>query len=927
MEHVEERFSFSENEQKILNYWAEIDAFQTSLKKSEGKPEYSFYDGPPFATGLPHYGHLLAGTIKDTVTRYWHQNGFHVTRRFGWDTHGLPIEFEIDKELGIKTRDDVLKLGIPKYNEACRGIVMKFSKEWEKTVTRLGRWIDFKNDYKTLDITFMESVWNVLYQVHEKGLLYRGFRVMPFSTGCSTPVSNFEANMDYRETIDPAVVITFPLKDEEDVSFVAWTTTPWTLPSNLALCVNPDLTYVKIQDKKTKAKYILCQERTVELFSDNTAFEVLATFKGSELEGKKYVPIFDYFKEEESNGAFRVLVDKYVTDSSGTGIVHQAPAFGEDDYRVCLKNGIISKGEGIPCPVDESGRFTAKVHDFVGRYVKECDNDICANLKGRKRLFKKGNIKHNYPFCWRSQTPLIYKAVPSWFVAVEKIRDELVENVKQTRWVPDHIREKKFHNWISEARDWTISRSRFWGTPIPIWLSEDKEEMVVIGSIEELEKRSGVTGIKDLHRESIDHITIPSQQGKGVLRRVEDVFDCWFESGSMPYAQIHYPFENVETFNKTFPADFIAEGIDQTRGWFYTLLVLSTILHKKPPFKNVVVNGLVLAEDGRKMSKKEKNYPDPNLVVEKYGADALRLYLIDSPVVRGENLRFAEAGVLQIINLVFRPWYHSFRFFANAATKFSKQFKPDQSLTLSSQNLMDKWILAATSQLIQSVRKEMEAYELSAVLPKLVTFIEQLTNWYLKLNRTRMKGANGPEDTKTCLSVMFEVFSTLSRTMAPFTPFLAEFFYQKLRPLIPENEREDSVHYCEFPHPRAEFLNPRIVEAVSNMQSVISLGRTARERRNKGVSFPLKKITSINTSPQFQADIEQLKDYIMDELNIKEIAYVSDSKSVINIAKPERSEETRLNSSHLVISYAVFCLKKKIAGNSLSYLTKRGKKS
>ncbi|PRP77154.1 isoleucine--tRNA ligase, cytoplasmic [Planoprotostelium fungivorum] len=885
---VDERVSFPRLEEDTLAYWAQIDAFQTSLKMSEGKPEFSFYDGPPFATGLPHYGHLLAGTIKDTVTRYAHQKGFHVTRRFGWDCHGLPIEFEIEKKLGIKTRDEILKMGIPEYNKACRGIVMQFSSEWERTVTRLGRWIDFQNDYKTLNLSFMESVWNVFSEVHKKGFLYRGFKVMPYSTGCSTPLSNFEANLAYRDTTDPAVVVSFPLEDEPGVSFVAWTTTPWTLPSNLALCVNPTLDYVKAKDKKTGEVYIICEKRTSEIWKTADLFTVEAKFKGTDLAGKKYKPLFPYFQSESAR-AFRVCVDKYVTDSSGTGIVHQAPAFGEDDYRVCLNHGVIVKGENIPCPVDEMGRFTDVVTDFAGKYVKAADDEICAKLKAEKRLVKKSNLVHSYPFCWRSDTPLIYKAVPSWFIAVEKVREELVANNKQTRWVPQNVSDLRFHNWLAEAKDWAVSRSRFWGTPIPIWLSEDKEEMIVIGSVKELEELSGGLALT----------------GGGTLKRVEEVFDCWFESGSMPYAQIHYPFENQELFEKSFPADFIAEGIDQTRGWFYTLLVLSTILHKRPPFKNVVVNGLVLAEDGKKMSKRLKNYPDPNDVIKKYGADALRLYLINSPVVRAENLRFKESGVEGILKDVFLPWFHSFRFFAEAVRKY-KKFTPNAKLAMSSQNVMDKWILAAVNELIVFVRKEMDLYHLDAVLPKLVRFIEQLTNWYLKFNRDRLKGLVSEDDTNISLSTLFEVLLTLTKLMAPVTPFLTEFFYQRLRVLLPEGERKDSVHYLDYPTVTEEALNPRIMEQVANMQSVILLGRTARERRTKPQSFPLTRVTSINSNPQFQADIESLKEYILEQLNVKELVLSSDSELVVNIARPDNKKlGARLGKSFKKVSDAI----------------------
>jgi len=761
MDLVPEKISFPKEEEGVLKYWEKIDAFKTSLKRSEGKPIYSFYDGPPFATGLPHYGHILAGTIKDTVTRYAHQNGHFVSRRFGWDCHGLPIEFEIDKELGIKTREQVLELGIPKYNAACRGIVMRYSGEWERIVNRLGRWIDFKNDYKTMDASFMESVWWVFKQIHEKGLVYKGYKVMPYSTGCTTPLSNFEANLAYKDVDDPAVIVNFPLEDEPTVSFLAWTTTPWTLPSNLALCVNPEMDYIQIVDRETKHTYILAEKRIQELYkaekdkNGNPFYDVQKKFKGKDLKGKKYKPIFPYFAAEAKKGAFKVVADNFVTEESGTGIVHCAPAFGEDDYRVCAEAGIIEKGVDIICPVDANGNFTADVTDFAGKYVKAADKDIIKLLKTNGRIVHAGTFRHSYPFCWRSDTPLIYKAVPSWFIAVEKLREKLLAHNKSSHWVPEYVQEKRFHNWLQDAIDWAVSRNRYWGTPIPVWMSEDGKEMIVIGSIAELEEHSGIKGIKDLHRESVDHITIPSKRGPqfGNLKRIEEVFDCWFESGSMPYAQVHYPFENKELFENGFPADFIAEGIDQTRGWFYTLLVISTILFDKPPFKNLIVNGLVLASDGKKMSKRLKNYPDPMRMVDEFGADALRLYLINSPVVRAESLKFQEKGVREVIKDVFLPWFNAYRFFVEAVHKYNLQkgvtpFKPDVKLALQSTNVMDKWILAATHGLIQFVRAEMEAYRLYTVVPRLVQFIEQLTNWFVRLNRKRLKGASGEHDCK-----------------------------------------------------------------------------------------------------------------------------------------------------------------------------------
>ncbi|KAL3312459.1 Isoleucine--tRNA ligase, cytoplasmic, partial [Cichlidogyrus casuarinus] len=586
--------NFPSEEETILQLWKDKDAFHTSLKQSAKKPRYTFYDGPPFATGMPHYGHLLAGTIKDIITRSAHQSGFHVDRRFGWDCHGLPVEYEVDKQLGITGPQDVEKMGIAAYNDHCRSIVMRYSGQWEEVVNRIGRWIDFKHDYRTMYPWFMESVWWVFKQIFEKGLVYRGTKVMPFSTACATPLSNFEAGQNYKDVQDPAVVVAFPLIDTPDVSLIAWTTTPWTLPSNLALCVHPEKDYVKIEDLVRKQKLILMESRLSSLFKKAQEYKILEKFKGSTLKDKRYLPMFDYFKDSVSSG-FRVLCDEYVTEDAGTGVVHQAPYFGEDDFRVCLTNGVITKDMPPVCPVDSAGRFMAQVTDFAGQYVKDADKAICLNIKQRNRLINQATVNHNYPFCWRSDTPLIYKAVPTWFIRVESLVGKLLKNNEQAHWVPDFVRDKRFANWLQDARDWAVSRNRYWGTPIPLWVSDDFEEVVCIGSIEELQRLSGVK-VDDLHKEHVDKLTIPSRTGRGTLKRIPEVFDCWFESGSMPYAQLHYPFENSKQFEEGFPADFIAEGIDQTRGWFYTLLVISTALFDSNPFKNLIVNGIVLAE-------------------------------------------------------------------------------------------------------------------------------------------------------------------------------------------------------------------------------------------------------------------------------------------------------------------------------------------
>lgn len=719
---VSDNIEFAKEEERILAIWDEKQTFRECLKQSADKPKYTFYDGPPFATGLPHYGHLLAGTIKDVVTRWAHQSGFHVERRFGWDTHGLPVEFEIDKLLNIQGPQDVAKMGIAAYNAECRKIVMRYASDWRRVVNRMGRWIDFDNDYKTMYPSFMESVWWVFKQLYDKDLVYRGVKVMPYSTKCNTPLSNFESGQNYKQVTDPAVVVTFPLVDEPEVSLLAWTTTPWTLPSNLALCVNSKSTYVRFRCVKTGRLYVAMEARLPSLFKKPAEYEIIEKMPGSALKGKRYEPMFDYFVDTMGpRGAFQVLNDDYVSEDNGVGIVHQAPFFGEDDHRVCLANGIISKDGDIVCPVDASGCFTSEVTHFAGQYVKDADKEIIKHLKSVGRLFQSATVQHNYPFCWRSDTPLIYRAVPSWFVRVEQMSDRLLANNQTTYWVPDFVKEKRFGNWLRDSRDWAISRNRYWGTPIPLWISDDEQEVICVGSIEELHALSGVK-VEDLHRETIDQLQIPSRQGKGMLKRVPEVFDCWFESGSMPYAQNHYPFENKTEFESNFPADFIAEGIDQTRGWFYTLLVISTALFDKAPFKNLIANGLVLAADGQKMSKRKKNYPDPMEIVNKYGADALRMYLINSPVVRAENLRFREEGVRDVLKDCFLPWYNAYRFLVQNVQLYTKTKQLETPLQLvfakdlASDNLMDRWILSAVQSLIKFVKQEMAGETFNFIL-------------------------------------------------------------------------------------------------------------------------------------------------------------------------------------------------------------------
>ncbi|GFO21874.1 isoleucine--tRNA ligase, cytoplasmic [Plakobranchus ocellatus] len=880
-----EAINFVKAEEKVLQFWKEIDAFQTSLQLSKGRPKYTFYDGPPFATGLPHYGHILAGTIKDVVTRWAHQSGFYVDRRFGWDCHGLPVEFEIDKKLGINGPDDVEKMGIANYNNECRKIVQRYSADWKEIMGRFARWIDFENDYRTMYPSFMETVWWVFKQLFNKGLVYKGYKVMPFSTACNTPLSNFESGQNYKEVVDPAVIVSFPLVEDPGVSLLAWTTTPWTLPSNLGLCAHPEQTYVKVKDLSTSKVYILMELRLTALFKTEEEYTILEKFPGKQLEGKKYIPLFEYFIEyEKKTGAFKVMIDSYVTTDAGTGIVHQAPYFGEDDQRVCLSYGVITKDMKMICPVDPSGKFTDEVSDFKGLHVKDADKEIVKMLKAKGRLVHQGTVKHSYPFCWRSETPLIYKAVPSWFVRVQHAADRLLESTKETYWVPEFVKEKRFGNWLREARDWAISRNRYWGTPIPLWVSDDGEEVVCIGSVAELEELTGVK-VTDLHREFVDNLTIPSKTNRGVLRRVPEVFDCWFESGSMPYGKVHYPFESRKDFEESFPANFVAEGIDQTRGWFYTLIVVSTLLYGKPPFKNLICNGLVLAGDGQKMSKRKKNYPDPIEVVNKYGADAIRLYLVNSPAVRADNLRFKEDGVRDVLKDVFLPWYNAFRFLDQYVNIYEQEtgekiIVSERSKT-TSDNYMDRWILSFTQSLVKFVQKEMSEYHLYTVTSPLVKFIEQLTNWYVRMNRKRLKGDLGKADSKKALETLCQVIFVITRIMAPFTPFLTETIYQGLKDRLDLSGETDtrSVHFLMLPKPKEALIEEKIERAVQRMQAVIELGRVVRDRKTLPLKYPLKEVVAVVKDQESMDDLRTLEGYILEELNVRQLTVTMDKSA------------------------------------------------
>ncbi|WP_217495105.1 isoleucine--tRNA ligase [Vibrio sonorensis] len=845
--------------------------FQKSLEQSSDKPEYVFYDGPPFATGLPHHGHLVASTIKDIIPRYQTMLGRHVERRFGWDCHGLPIEHEIDKSLGMSAKEAVESLGISRYNNECRGIVQRYTQEWEKTVSRLGRWVDFENDYRTMEPWFMETVWWVFKQLWDKGLVYKGEKVVAYSTELETVLSNFEASSNYKDVQDPAVTVLFKLEDE-DAYIAAWTTTPWTLPSNLALCVGPDIDYIKVKDEE-RGKAIWIAEALKESLYKDVELEILERVKGQELAERRYQPLFPYFQKLADNGAFKVMSDDYVSTESGTGIVHMAPAFGEDDQRVCKEHGLT---ESV-CPLDSRGRFTDAVTDFANQYVKDADKGIIKLLKEQGLVFKQETLVHSYPLCPRSDTPIIYRAVPSWYIQVTAIRDKLVENNRQINWVPNHIQEGRMGKWLEGAIDWAVSRNRYWGTPLPIWINDKTGSQVCLGSIQELKELTGVE-VEDLHRDYVDELTFTKDGEEGVYRRIPEVFDCWFESGSMPYAQVHYPFENKEKFEKNFPAAFIAEGVDQTRGWFYTLQVLSECLFGKPAFNNVIVNGIVMAEDGKKMSKRLKNYTAPDILMEQYGADALRLYLINSGLVKAEEQRFADTGVQEMVRQVLLPWYNGFKFFKTYAD--IDGWKANESA--GQDNILDQWIVSRLETLKEKVNAEMQAYRLYNVVPPLFDFLEQLTNWYIRLNRSRFWQKEMNQDKQDAYATLHYCLETFSQLMAPFAPFLSEHVYQGLK-AYHQGEVSESVHLCDYPRPEVEKRKPALEASVERFQHLVTMGRQKRNDLKIKLKTPLGRATVLHKDAHVLDDVKQLASYIEAELNIKQVEFSTNESDYIYV--------------------------------------------
>jgi isoleucyl-tRNA synthetase len=860
---VAQQPNFPQLERRILDAWRRDGTFERSV---EGRPageagenEFVFYDGPPFANGLPHFGHLLTGFVKDVVPRYQTLRGRRVERRFGWDCHGLPVEMGAEKELGVSGRAAIQEFGIGNFNAHCRESVVRYTDEWQRYVTRSARWVDFGNDYKTMDRDYMESVLWAFKRLWEKGLLYEGQRVLPYSWAAETPLSNFETRMDnsYREREDPAITVRFALRPEGDdrhTDVLAWTTTPWTLPSNLALAVGPEIDYAVFE---LSGRRLLLGAACVERYAAELAdAERVGTVKGSQLVGRHYQPLFPFFENTEN--AFRVVAAPFVDVEEGTGVVHLAPGFGEEDMEVC-------EAEAIPvvCPVDDEGKFTAEVPTYQGMQVIEANRPIIRELRDRGLIFRHKSHVHNYPHCWRTDTPLIYRAVNSWYVRVTEFRDRMVELNQNINWVPGHIKDGLFGKWLENARDWSISRNRFWGAPIPVWKSDDPEHprLDVYGSVEELERDFGVRP-DDLHRPAIDELVRPNPDdpsGRSVMRRIPDVLDGWFESGSMPYAQVHYPFENRDWFESHFPADFIVEYVAQTRGWFYTMLVLATALFDRHPFENCICHGVVVAKDGQKLSKRLKNFPDPEEVFETHGADAFRWYLMASPLLKGSDLPVQQDDkpiadvVRNVLNPIWNAWYF-FSLYANADGIRAEFRTPDQ-------NVLDRYILAKTRELVEDLGELMDAYDIAGSCSRVIAFIDALNNWYIRRSRLRFWKSEKDDDKRRAYDTLYTVLVTLCRVASPLLPLLSDEIYRGLT-------REESVHLVDWPDPASLPADSDLVADMDRVRDVCSTALAMRRTQNVRVRQPLRSLTI--AGPQV-GRLRPFLDLIQDEVNVKEV--------------------------------------------------------
>ncbi len=888
-------------EELILKFWEDNKIFERSLENRKDSPAYSFYDGPPFATGTPHYGHIVASAMKDIVPRYWTMKGYRVERKWGWDCHGLPIENIAEKELGITHKKEIEKMGVEKFNEFCRSKVLKYVEEWKRVIKRMGRWADMENSYKTMDLSFMESVWWVFKELWDKGLIYEGYRVIHVCTRCETTLSQTEVAEGYKTVKDLAVIAKFPVTDEEFIykycnnkptSFVAWTTTPWSLPTTMALAIGADCNYVVIsisdefkivKDELVKnlnqEEQIICVKERVEYVMGHkpgAKYKIINEFKGDKMEHVSFEhPFGGFYREHKkvkgNSNVYKTHITDYVSIEDGTGIVTINGAFGDIDMEAAKKIGL-----PVVVNVRMDGTFTEEMNEFAGMQVKplekreKTDVEIIKYLARNNFLFAKEKYEHSYPHCWRCDTPLINYATSSWYVNVLKIKARALELAKSVNWSPEHIKEGRFGKWLEGARDWSISRQRFWASVIPIWKCENGpksgcDNVKVFGAVWELEELSGQK-ITDLHKHIVDRITFKCNKCGGLMRRVPDVLDTWFDSGSMPYAQMHYPFENKEKFDKSFPADFIAEGADQTRAWFYYLHIIAAAIKDKPAYKYVVVNGIVLAEDGKKMSKRLKNYPDPMLMFDKYSADALRFYLASSPVMAADTINFKESDVKELAQGMFRMIWNSYLFYKTYAGNKNYGIKVKHNKP----NLLDKWIIYELNNLVYQVNESMKRYELNRAAKVFPKFVDNFSNWYVRRSRDRFLGTEGDTDRLAAEQTMHEVLETLCRLIAPFAPYISEEIYKDL-------SGKESVHLADYPEFKPYDENdPELSEQMAQVRQIVTLGLAVRAKVKIKVRQPLMAVRIKNQELEIKE--KELLELIKDELNIRDVLFVGDIK-------------------------------------------------
>ncbi len=837
--------NFPKVEEEILKYWKEKGILEKSIEQRSKENQFTFYDGPITANNKPHYGHVLTMVIKDSIPRYKTMKGFRVERSLGWDCQGIPVEYEVEKELGFQQKEDIERYGVEKFNSLCRESVKKYQSEIENLTERMGRWVNSEQEYATMDPKYIESVWWSLKELYNKDLLYEGYKVVPYSTRAGTTLSNSEVALGgYQTIIDPAVVVKLKLK-ESDTSLLIWTTTPWTLPGNLLVAVGKDFTYVEVESKGER--YIVGRDLVENIFNDD--FKVVKEIKGSDLVGKEYEPLYPYYAQKRKEGAFRVVHANHVTLEEGTGLVHQAP-YGEEDFFLMTDLGIEMFDY-----LDDAGNFKEEISEFKGMFYKKANRYIMEDLEKRNLLFNHYDYEHQMPMCWRTATPLIYKPIKSWYVRVSKIKELLVKENDEIRWIPRHVKEGRFGNWLGDARDWALSRNRYWGTPLPVWICEKCGKKDVLGSFEEVKEKSGIE-LKDPHKPFVDEIVYKCECG-GDMKRVNDVIDVWYDSGSMPFARFHYPFENSLLFEKTYPAEFIAEGIDQTRGWFYTLHVLGVALFDQKSFRSVIVNGMALAPDGSKMSKSKRNYPEVNTVIDSMGADALRLYFLSSPIVHGEEVIFSEKFVKEITSTVLLPYYNCIKYFLN----YKEQFKWEYSKDYRPQHIMDRWILSKLNQTTRDVTTNIDEYKLQNGVKYIFELIDVLSKWYIRRSRERF--VNGDIQALTTLHF---VLVEISKLLAPFAPFISESAYLTLQP-----EGKESVHLEEYPRVDVEYLDEVLLTDMEKVRSICSLGLNIRDEYRLKVRQPLLRA-------YVPISDESMLEIIKGELNVKEVVFSKEVK-------------------------------------------------